>query len=82
MKMNELFEFLLDEEILKTKLREVWIKIYDPNYVDEKIIGGLLKTADDVEDLLGFLYQKARNALNEKEKEDKEKKEDEVEERR
>ena len=80
MKMNELFEFLLDEEILKTKLREVWIKIYDPNYVDEKIIGGLLKTADDVEDLLGFLYQKARNALNEKEKEDKEKKEGEVEE--
>ena len=80
MKMNELFEFLLDEEILKTKLREVWIKIYDPNYVDEKLIGGLLKTADDVEDLLGFLYQKARNALNEKEKEDKEKKEGEVEE--
>ena len=71
MKMNELFEFLLDEDTLNTTLKNIWITIYDPNYVEETIIGGLLKTANDVEDLLDFLYEKAKNTLNEEEKEKK-----------
>ena len=65
MKMNELFEFLFDEDTLNNTLKNIWITVYDPTYVEEKIIGGLLKTANDVEDLLDFLYEKERNTLNE-----------------
>ena len=42
--MNELFTYLLDEDVLKNKLREKWIKLYDFNFVDKDIIGGLLTT--------------------------------------
>ena len=71
MKMNELFEFLFDEDTLNNTLKNIWITVYDPTYVEEKIIGGLLKTANDVEDLLDFLYEKARNTLNDEENEKK-----------
>ena len=73
MKMNELFEFLFDEDTLNNTLKNIWITVYDPTYVEEKIIGGLLKTANDVEDLLDFLYEKARNTINDEENEKKNK---------
>ena len=56
--MNELFSYLLDEEVLK-KLRERWIKLYDFNFVDNEIIGGLLNTKKNIADLLTFIYNKA-----------------------
>ena len=63
--MNELFDFLLDEDTIKTTLKKIWDKIYDPTYVNDKLLHSLLKTANDVEDLLDFLYEKTRNSLNE-----------------
>ena len=52
--MNELFTYLFDENVLKNKLREKWIKLYDFNFVDKDIIGGLY-----ISDLLTFIYNKA-----------------------
>ena len=57
--MNELFTYLFDEDILKNKLREKWIKLYDFNFVDNEIIGGLLNTKKNLSDLLTFIYNKA-----------------------
>ena len=57
--MNELFTYLLDEDVLKNKLREKWIKLYDFNFVDKDIIGGLLTTKKNISDLLTFIYNKA-----------------------
>ena len=57
--MNELFTYLFDEDILKNKLREKWIKLYDFNFVDNEIIGGLLNTKKNISDLLTFIYNKA-----------------------
>ena len=57
--MNELFTYLFDEDVLKNKLREKWIKLYDFNFVDNEIIGGLLKTKNNINDLLTFIYNKA-----------------------
>ena len=63
-KMNELFTFLFDEDILKNKLREKWIKLYDFNYIYEKVIGGLLTTKKNIADLLEFVYNKATGGIN------------------
>ena len=52
--MNELFDFLFDEDTLKTTLKKTWDTIYNPTFVNEKLINNLLKTANDVEDLLDF----------------------------
>ena len=57
--MNELFTYLFDEDVLKNKLREKWIKLYDFNFVDNEIIGGLLNTKKNLSDLLTFIYNKA-----------------------
>ena len=57
--MNELFTYLFDEDVLKNKLREKWIKLYDFNFVDNEIIGGLLNTKKNISDLLTFIYNKA-----------------------
>ena len=57
--MNELFTYLFDENVLKNKLREKWIKLYDFNFVDKDIIGGLLTTKKNIIDLLAFIYNKA-----------------------
>ena len=57
--MNELFTYLFDEDVLKNKLREKWIKLYDFNFIDNEVIGGLLNTKKNLEDLLTFIYSKA-----------------------
>ena len=70
--MNELFTYLFDEDVLKNKLREKWIKLYDFNFVDKDIIGGLLTTKKNISDLLTFIYNKATASnlpVDEKEKE-------------
>ena len=65
--MNEFLTFIFDEEILKNLLRPEWIKYYDFNYVDKKIIGGLMKTKILIQDLLDFILNKAKvgNITNE-----------------
>ncbi len=57
--MNELFTYLFDEDVLKNKLREKWIKLYDFNFIDNEVIGGLLNTKKNLGDLLIFIYNKA-----------------------
>ena len=65
--MNEFLTFIFDEDILKNLLRPEWIKYYDFNYVDKKIIGGLMKTKHFIQDLLDFILNKAKvgNITNE-----------------
>ena len=58
--MNEFLTYIFDEEILKNLLRPEWIKYYDFNYVDKKIIGGLMKTKLLIQDLLDFILNKAK----------------------
>ena len=80
--MNQLLEFIFDEDTLKGNLRNIWNKIYDPNYVNEVIINGLLKTGSEIEDLMDYLYERTGNDnLNlEKENTFKDKKEEKKEE--
>ena len=57
--MNELFAYLFDEDVLKNKLREKWIRLYDFNFIDKNVIEGLLNTKKNINDLLTFIYNKA-----------------------
>ena len=77
--MNELFTYLFDENVLKNKLREKWIKLYDFNFVDKEIIGGLLTTKKNISDLLTFIYNKATASnLTVEQKEEEEQKEEQI----
>ena len=77
--MNELFTYLFDENVLKNKLREKWIKLYDFNFVDKEIIGGLLTNKKNISDLLTFIYNKATASnLTVEQKEEEEQKEEQI----
>ena len=67
--MNELFDCLFDEDILKNKIREKWITLYDFNYVDKNIIGGLMTTKQKISDIIKFINDKAKFGFSSKDKE-------------
>jgi|TARA_B110000305_G_scaffold211411_1_gene245776 hypothetical protein len=46
-------------ESLKSNLREKWMEIYDFDYIDAKIIGGIEKNLQSVCDILRSVEKKA-----------------------
>jgi hypothetical protein len=59
MKMNGFFTFLFNFDVLTVAVREEWIKYYDFNFIDDKVINGLKNNFDRLTDLLSILNQKA-----------------------
>lgn len=57
--MNEFFKFIFDSNILNNVLKPEWIKLYDPTYIEEELIGGLIKSKDALNDLLTWVTNKA-----------------------
>ena len=54
-KMSVLLKFLFNEETVKEWLRPEWLKLYEPTFVDEQLIGKLLVFVPSVEQLLKVL---------------------------
>lgn len=52
-KMNVYLQFLFDIDKLNKHVREGWIQIYDPDYIDNTIISGLSEKLPLVMELLG-----------------------------
>ena len=48
-KITELFDYLFNEQILKNKIRNKWVTLFDYNYIDNEIIFSriLLTTISD-----------------------------------
>jgi hypothetical protein len=59
-KMNEFFKFLLNPEVLNGILREEWVKLYDHEYVDNKLIAGLLANTEKLSELINHVMIKAQ----------------------
>lgn len=57
--MNVFLQFLFDVEKLNTHVRPTWITIYDPSYIDQKIIGGLHNNFSLFADLISTISEKA-----------------------
>ena len=58
-KMNVFLQFLYNEETLKENVRSEWIKEFDINYIDDTIIGGMLKNFSSVNDIIAMVEKKA-----------------------
>ena len=63
--MNNLLNFLFNTEKLSEILRDNWIEIFDPEYVDNYIIGGLNNKLDQVSDLMDYISEKATGKKSE-----------------
>ena len=50
-------------------MREKWITLYDYNYVDKDIIGGLLNTKSNIAELIKYINDRATHGFSTKEKE-------------
>lgn len=51
-KMHAFLQFTFNVEMLREHLREPWMQIYDFQYIDEKIIGGIERNFPSVADLM------------------------------
>mmetsp|Transcript_13678 Transcript_13678/g.21443 ORF Transcript_13678/g.21443 Transcript_13678/m.21443 type:complete len:113 (-) Transcript_13678:1685-2023(-) len=58
-KMHTLLQFIFNAEILRQYLREHWMELYDFQYIDDKIIGGIEKNLPSVSDILRVVEKKA-----------------------
>jgi hypothetical protein len=59
-KMNEFFKFLLNQEVLNNLLREEWVKLYDFEYVDGKLLANLQANTEKLTDLINNVMIKAQ----------------------
>ena len=58
-KMHVLLWFVFDSEKLRENMRIHWMEIYDFQYIDDKIIGGIEKNLPNVSDILRIVEKKA-----------------------
>jgi len=61
--MNVFLQFIYNAETLKEHVRESWLKEYDAEYIDEKIIGGMQKNLPTVSDIIGYIEKKATGKM-------------------
>ena len=63
-KMHTFLQFVFDCEAHKTNgLREAWMLLYDYQYIDEKIIGGIEKNVPNVANILSIIEKKATGRI-------------------
>jgi hypothetical protein len=62
-KMHTLLQFLFDAEALQLHLRQPWMEIYDYQYIDDTIIGGIERNLPNVADILRKVEIKATGRL-------------------
>ena len=58
-KMHVLLQFIFDSEKLRETVREPWMELYDYQYIDDKIIGGIEKNLPNVSNILMSIEKKA-----------------------
>ena len=51
---------MFNEQILKNKIRDKWITLFDYNYIDNEIIQGLIQKKAKLSDLFKYLEQKIK----------------------
>ena len=57
--MHVLLQYIFDAEKLRETAREPWMELYDYQYLDDKIIGGIEKNLPNVSDILRIVEKKA-----------------------
>ena len=57
--MHNFFQFTFDTEKLKKNLRDPWLTLYDPDFVDQKVIGGIEKHLPAVAEVMRYVEKKA-----------------------
>jgi hypothetical protein len=58
-KMHTFLQFVFNADGLREHVRAAWMELYDYQYIDEKIIGGIEKNYPNVNEILRHLEKKA-----------------------
>ena len=64
LKMHTFLQFVFDVDVLRENVRDAWMELYDYQYIDEKIIGGIEKSVPNVSDILRTLERKATGKVS------------------
>lgn len=63
-KMHVFLQFVFNADTLREYLREDWMTVYDYQYIDEKIIGGVEKNLPAVADILKSIEKRATGKVS------------------
>ena len=63
-KMHVFMQFAFNAETLREHLREPWMTIYDFQYIDEKIIGGVERNLPAVAEILKSVEKRATGKVS------------------
>jgi hypothetical protein len=64
-KMNVFMGFLFDVKKLDQYVKPGWIEIYDPDFIQDKVIGGIEGHLPMMRDILGSISAKATQSKSE-----------------
>ena len=62
-KMHVFMQFAFNADTLRDNLREEWMTLYDFQYIDEKIIGGVEKNLPAVADIIKNVEKRATGKI-------------------
>lgn len=57
--MNVFLQFAFNADLLREKLKEKWMSVFDHVYLDETIIGGVEKNLPNVQEIIRFTEKRA-----------------------
>ena len=57
--MHIFLQFVFNADGLREHVREAWMELYDFQYIDDKIIGGIEKNLPNVSEILRIVERKA-----------------------
>ena len=63
-KMHVFMQFAFNADTLREYLREEWMNVYDYQYIDDKIIGGVEKNLPAVADILKSVEKRATGKVS------------------
>jgi hypothetical protein len=64
LKMHTFLQFVFNADGLREYVRAKWMELYDFDYIDDKIIGGVEKNLPNVSDILRSLERKATGKVS------------------
>ena len=62
--MHTFLQFVFNADGLRDHVRAAWMELYDYQYIDDKIIGGIEKNLPNVSDILRSLERKATGKIS------------------
>lgn len=61
--MNTFLQFAFNTEKLRDHLKQEWMAVFDPDFIEDKVIGGIDKNLPGVQSIINNIEMKATGKI-------------------